>query len=62
MTDRLITVCSDCLRTSCWHGEFMCDNATAAGIIELTELELTGLHREHPWHYSVTHVREVCGD
>lgn len=25
--DRLVTVCDHCLCASCWHGEFMCDDA-----------------------------------
>lgn len=32
--DPSVTVCSRCLRACCWQGEFMCDEAAAAGIVE----------------------------
>lgn len=32
---RLVTVCDECLCASCWHGEFMCQQATDAGTVEL---------------------------
>ncbi len=32
----LITVCDMCLRTCCWHGEFMCDNSDCAGTVDLS--------------------------
>ena len=38
MTDsipRYVTVCSECLRASCWHGVFMCDKSTNAGTMDL---------------------------
>lgn len=31
--DPVVTVCSLCLRASCWQGEFMCDNAYGANIV-----------------------------
>jgi len=43
----LITVCEECLTASCWHGEFMCDNAVNANIIQKTVKELMGLNLEH---------------
>ena len=30
-----ITVCSECLTASCWHGIFMCEESEFAGAIEL---------------------------
>jgi hypothetical protein len=32
----MITVCDMCLRSCCWHGEFMCDDAQCAGTIDLS--------------------------
>ena len=48
---KLITVCDKCLRASCWHGEFMCDEARSAGTVEKTVAELTLLDREHPSYW-----------
>lgn len=59
--DRLVTVCSACLCASCWHGEFMCWQAGGASTVQRTVRELKALNREHPSHYSVEKVREVCG-
>lgn len=57
--DRLITVCSACLRASCWHGNFMCDDAVGAGTVRKTVRELAALNREHPSYYSVARIRDV---
>jgi len=46
--DDIITVCSECLQASCWHGEFMCDEARDAGITQKTVRELKELNLEHP--------------
>jgi hypothetical protein len=62
MTDRTITVCAECLTASCWHGEFMCDNAVTAGLAEKTVAELRALRLEHPNNYSVAKISRVCGD
>ena len=32
--NNIIIVCDKCLQASCWYGEFMCDEAKHAGIIE----------------------------
>ena len=47
----LVTVCDSCLQASCWHGEFMCDNAKTAGTVEKTvnELKALGLEHSHYW-------------
>ena len=58
---RNVTVCSECLQASCWHGEFMCERARGAGVTTRTVAVLRALGREHPQRYSVRHVREVCG-
>lgn len=31
----IITVCDICIRSCCWHGEFMCDDAVKAGTVDL---------------------------
>ena len=52
MEDRLVTVCDKCLRASCWHGEFMCDDARSAGTVQKTVAQLRSLRLEHPHHFS----------
>ena len=59
--DYLVTVCSACLQASCWHGEFMCDEAYTAGVKELRASELCFLSREHPDHYSRVKLLRVTG-
>ena len=44
----LITVCSNCLRASCWLGYFYCDEYKTAGIIEKSISELKELQLESP--------------
>jgi hypothetical protein len=46
-----ITVCDKCFMASCWHGEFMCDDARYAGTVEKTVAELRKLDLEHPDHW-----------
>ena len=46
-----VTVCSECLTASCWHGEFMCDGAKYADIKEMPKSELKKLGLEHPSHW-----------
>lgn len=58
---RMITVCEECHRASCWHGEYMCDEARSCGTIEMSEEELRKLNLEHPHHYSKKKIKEVCG-
>ena len=58
---RMITVCSNCLRASCWHGNFMCDDAKNAGTVEKSEYDLADLNLEHHSHYSEERIKEVCG-
>jgi hypothetical protein len=51
-----ITVCSGCLRASCWQGVFPCDEATAMGTVEKTEEELAALELEHPRWWDIDPV------
>jgi heterodisulfide reductase subunit C len=48
MSDEMITVCSACLKASCWHGEFYCEDYRTAGAVEKTRGELVELSLEHP--------------
>lgn len=59
---RLITVCDKCLRASCWHMTFPCQDYQTAGITEKTSRELRKLDLEHPDYYSRKEVERVCGD
>lgn len=43
----LVTVCSACLRASCWHGAFPCEDAKGAGTVIYTVAELRPLNLEH---------------
>lgn len=59
--ERMVEVCDACLCASCWHGYFYCDRYRNAGTIRLSVSRLRELNREHPSHYSVEKIREVCG-
>jgi hypothetical protein len=50
--DAKMTVCDECGRACCWHGEFMCDRADSAGTREETLVNLIASNREHPSHFS----------
>jgi hypothetical protein len=43
----LVTVCDHCLKASCWHMEFPCENYQNAGTVDLPVLALKTLGREH---------------
>ena len=49
--DRLVTVCASCERASCWHGDFMCDEAKTADTKEMTVGELKALALEDPSYW-----------
>lgn len=49
--DDIVIVCAECLRACCWHGEFMCDNARDADIVEKTVAELKELGYENEEHW-----------
>ena len=55
MKDGLVTVCSKCLRASCWQGEFYCDDYRTAGIVQKTRKELRALKREHPDYWKTNY-------
>ena len=45
---RLVTVCSACLRATCWQGEFYCEKYKEAGTKELPIAKLRKLNLENP--------------
>jgi len=46
--DHKVTVCSACLRASCWQGQFYCDEYRTAGTVVKTVAELrAGQYGEH---------------
>jgi hypothetical protein len=60
--EHLIEVCDKCLRASCWHGVFMCDEAYSAGTVSFTRRELRKLNREHSDYFSPKEIERVCGE
>lgn len=46
-----VTVCSKCLRASCFHGANMCENSRSAGTVDMTidELKKLDLEDESWW-------------
>lgn len=52
-TIRKVTVCSKCLRASCWQGHFYCDDSRSAGTVEKTVDDLERLGREHPSYWFI---------
>jgi hypothetical protein len=46
--EKLITVCSACLRASCWQGVHYCEKAGDSATIQLARSKLIALRREHP--------------
>lgn len=59
--DYWVTVCDHCLRASCWHGLFFCDDYTDAGTVEKKASELRKLKKEHSSYFSVKALTEHCG-
>ncbi len=49
---RKITVCSSCLRASCFQGEFYCEDYRVAGTVEknIYQLEELNLEDKHYWY------------
>lgn len=63
MSERYVNVCSKCLKASCWHWLFPCDDAYgAAGVVRKPVSELLQLDREHPDYLSIEHIREHTGE
>ncbi len=43
----VVTVCSECLKASCWQGVFMCDEARGADTTTRTRKQLMDLGYEN---------------
>lgn len=50
--EETVTVCSACLKASCWQGEFYCEQYKTAGTVEKTRSELEALNVEHSDYWS----------
>jgi hypothetical protein len=50
MEEKKIVVCAECLMACCWQGEFMCEDAQYADVVEKSIEELKELNLESP-HY-----------
>lgn len=57
----LITVCSDCLRASCWQGYFFCDKAfdPDSSTVHKTRKELESLALEDPRYWKTDYELAV---
>jgi hypothetical protein len=60
--NKLIEVCDSCFRACCWYGEFMCDNAKAAGTTLKTVSELRRLNLENKDYWSSDTLKDIYGD
>jgi len=49
--EKSVTVCSECLCASCWHGEFMCEEARFAKTVEMPIAQLKVLALENPEYW-----------
>lgn len=49
--NKLIQVCSECKKASCWYGEWLCIDSRKANIELMTikELKILGLENEEQW-------------
>ena len=57
----MVTVCSYCLRASCWQGKFYCDQAKSAGVTELPVKTLKKLKLEHPDFWNPAMIFQEVG-
>jgi hypothetical protein len=58
---RLIAVCDKCLKASCWHGIFLCDDSRGAGLLWKTSAQLRQINAEHSDYFSRAHVEKHTG-
>ena len=49
--EKRVTVCSACLRASCWLGQFYCAKYRTANVVQKTVAELKLLAREAPFYW-----------
>lgn len=50
---KFVTVCDNCLRASCWQGEFMCQNSKYSGTVDLPVSTLLALNLESPDYFNI---------
>lgn len=60
--NKYVEVCDECLQASCYHGKFMCPEASGAGTILKTISELKELDIEHEDNWSDETLIEIYGD
>lgn len=60
--ERYVNVCDRCLKASCLHWLFPCDDAFRAGVVRKPVSMLLQLDREHPDYLSIEHIREHTGE
>jgi hypothetical protein len=51
--NRLVAVCSECLRASCWQGALVCSEAGWATMMQKSVSELRRLAYEDPSYWDV---------
>jgi hypothetical protein len=57
-----VLVCDNCLRASCWYGEFRCERYIPAGLKILTVSQLRKLQYEHEDFWTDEKMIEIYGD
>lgn len=50
-----------CRCASCWHGDFMCQEAQNASTVDIPASVLRREDREHPDQFAEAKLTEVCG-
>lgn len=60
--ERMVIVCSECRRASCWHGEWLCEDARNASTVVVSTRVLDAEANEARHHYGVKKLREVYGE
>lgn len=57
-----VLVCAECLRASCWYGEFMCNKSRSANLKILTIEDLQKLNREHLDYWTDATMFRIYGN
>ena len=60
--DKLVRVCDQCGKASCWYGEFMCEDAHGADLKVLTVADLRPGKRESEDYWTDRKMIEIYGD
>jgi len=59
---RLVEVCAECGRASCWHGDILCWESKHANTEKKTVAELDEADLEHKYLYSKETIKKVYGE